>query len=81
VCSWKALRFYGKYSYGLYLLHYWFSRPFRAMQYWIGQHVPIPLVAGFLGFALILLCSTLLAMASFRWIEQPFLRLKGRFAD
>jgi peptidoglycan/LPS O-acetylase OafA/YrhL len=81
VCSWKVLRFYGRYSYGLYLLHYWFSRVFRAMRYWIEQHLAAPLVGGLVSFALILFLSTLLAMASYRLIEQPFLRLKQRFAD
>jgi peptidoglycan/LPS O-acetylase OafA/YrhL len=81
MCSWKVLRFYGRYSYGLYLLHYWFSRVFRAMQSWFAQHVSVSLIGGLLGFGLILLFSTLLAMASYRWIEQPFLRLKGQFAD
>jgi len=81
VCSWKVLRFYGRYSYGLYLLHYWFSRVFNAMRHWIEQHLSVPLVAGLVSFAVILLCSTLLAMASYRWIEEPFLRLKERFAD
>jgi peptidoglycan/LPS O-acetylase OafA/YrhL len=79
VCSWGVLRFYGRYSYGLYLLHYWFSKMFRSWQEWIMQHSVVPAVGAFLSFSLILLCSTLMAVASYRWLERPFLRLKERF--
>jgi peptidoglycan/LPS O-acetylase OafA/YrhL len=80
VCSWGVLRFYGRYSYGLYLLHYWFSRAFRSLQDWIMQHSVVPAMGAFLSFSVILFCSTLMAVASYRWLEQPFLRLKERFS-
>ncbi|HMF63505.1 MAG TPA: acyltransferase [Edaphobacter sp.] len=79
VCSWNVLRFYGKYSYGLYLWHYLFLAQFGWLAKWVREHVPVPFVAGVLSFGSILLCSTLLAVASYRLIERPFLQLKRRF--
>jgi len=79
VCSWRVLRFYGRYSYGLYLWHYFFSAQFGSLTAWVESCVPVRFVASLLSFGLILLISTGIAFASYRLIEQPFLRLKGRF--
>lgn len=81
VCSWSVLRFYGKYSYGLYLWHYLFSKPFGILTVWVQRRVSVPFVSSLLSFGLILLCSTLVAVASYRLIERPFLQLKRRFEN
>ncbi|HEY7403179.1 MAG TPA: acyltransferase [Candidatus Angelobacter sp.] len=68
------LRYLGKISYGLYVLHefahYGAMRLLPASTPWqvIGQS------------ALGLTLAILLAAASYRWLESPFLRLKERFA-
>lgn len=79
ICSSKLLRFYGRYSYGLYLWHYLFSLQFGELKEWVAQRIHTPPLAGAVSFSLILLCSTGIAMASYRWLERPFLRLKRRF--
>jgi len=79
VCSWSVLRFYGKYSYGIYLWHYLFSEQFGLLQGWVQRQIPISFIASVAGFGLILLCSTAIAVVSYSVIEKPFLRLKKRF--
>jgi len=79
ICSWRMLRFYGKYSYGLYLWHYFFSVQFGGLTTWIEAHIPVRLVASLLSFGLILMISTGIAVFSYLLIEKPFLRLKRRF--
>jgi peptidoglycan/LPS O-acetylase OafA/YrhL len=68
------LRYLGKISYGLYVLHefahYCAMRMFPA-----GSPVQV-VVQSVLGLGL----TILLAAASYRWLESPFLRLKERFA-
>jgi peptidoglycan/LPS O-acetylase OafA/YrhL len=75
----KVLRFYGRYSYGLYLWHYLFVQQFGTLKAWVAQRIHVPPVVACVSLSLILLCSTLIAMASHRWIEQPFLQLKRKF--
>ena len=64
----------GKISYGLYMLHF------------IGLLVVIDLLHPRWGWTLLatkalgLALTVLLAWASYRWVESPFLRLKDRFA-
>lgn len=79
VASWAVFRFYGKYSYGLYLWHYLFSEQEGLMLHLLQRRLRTPLAAPILNFAVALLCSTLLAIISYRVIERPFLKLKRRF--
>ncbi len=70
----KLLLYLGKISYGLYVLHefahFCATRLIRAS-------TPIAVIAqSVAGLAL----TVLLAAASYRWLESPFLRLKERFA-
>ncbi len=64
----------GRVSYGLYMLHY------------AGLLIMLSLIHPSKGWALLatkvlgLLMTVLLAFASYRWVELPFLRLKSRFA-
>ncbi len=64
----------GKISYGLYMFH------FMGMLLALTLLHPVSrwqlLASRVLGFALTLA----LALASYRWVESPFLRLKDRFA-
>ena len=78
ICSWRLLCFYGKYSYGIYLWHYLFSRQFGWIESWIQRVIPFSFLAAATSFALVLSSSTAIAMVSYRAIERPFLRLKNR---
>jgi peptidoglycan/LPS O-acetylase OafA/YrhL len=69
-----TLLYLGKISYGLYVLHEFAH--FCAM-----RMVPASTPAGVVGQSFVGLALTmLLAAASYRWLESPFLRLKERFA-
>jgi peptidoglycan/LPS O-acetylase OafA/YrhL len=70
----KALLYLGKISYGLYVLHEFAH--FCAM-----RMVPASTPIGVIGQSLVgLTLTVVLAAASYRWLESPFLRLKERFA-
>ena len=78
---WRVLRFFGQYSYGLYILHqivaaafeYRFGGPLRAT---IHSKILLHLV-----FPAVVLAITIpAAMFSYHFFERPFLRLK-RFFD
>jgi peptidoglycan/LPS O-acetylase OafA/YrhL len=64
----------GKISYGLYVWH--FTGLLIAMSLFPRLHVWKQLVTTVLGFVM----TVFLALASYRWVESPFLRLKDRFA-
>jgi peptidoglycan/LPS O-acetylase OafA/YrhL len=63
----------GVVSYGLYVYH-------RLFLTWFNQILPSTHGWGFvLWWLLALSCTTITALASYRWLETPFLRLKKRF--
>lgn len=63
----------GVVSYGLYVYH-------RLFLTWFNRIVPSTHGWGFvLWWLLALSCTTITALASYRWLETPFLRLKKRF--
>jgi peptidoglycan/LPS O-acetylase OafA/YrhL len=64
----------GKVSYGLYMLHFTGLLIVATLIHPIGRSELLATKA--LGFAM----TILLAFASYRWVESPFLRLKDRFA-
>lgn len=73
------LRFLGRYSYGLYVFHCLF------LPLWVPyliapvvKHVPSAVAGGIVSM-LIGAASTLIAVASFHFFEEPFLRLKRFF--
>src|SRR5260370_1815186 len=57
VCSWSVLRFYGKYSYVLYLWHYLFSKSFGILTVWVQRRRWAPFVSRRFGYWGGLLCS------------------------
>lgn len=70
----KTLLYLGKISYGLYVLHEFAH--YYAMRI-VPASTPVMVIAqSMVGLAL----TILLAAASYRWLESPFLRLKERFA-
>jgi peptidoglycan/LPS O-acetylase OafA/YrhL len=77
----RSLRFFGKYSYGLYVLHLLFLadllRFFRAE---IALVTPSKLIGVAIAGLAVLVLSTAAAWLSFRFYEAPFLRLKRYFA-
>ena len=71
----------GKVSYGLYMLHYTglliALTLFHPVRGWI---LPATKMLGLVITVLGLVITVVLAFASYRWVESPFLRLKDRFA-
>lgn len=80
ILSCSFLRFYGRYSYGLYLVHY-APRDYCNDVVWpaIANRVHEKALAGLIFVGLILAVATAVAVLSFHFIELPFLRLKARF--
>jgi peptidoglycan/LPS O-acetylase OafA/YrhL len=79
IANTRVLRFFGKYSYGIYLWHHLFVSEFLSFRHYVADHIPYVIPAALLSFSAGLLVSTLIAMASYRLIEVRFLRLKRRF--
>jgi len=76
----KALRFLGKYSYGIYVYHemvsilvVWLARDF------LQHHIHSKSLYHIAFMACVLLITIPLAMLSFHFYEQPFLKLKRYF--
>lgn len=80
ILSHRVLRFYGRYSYGLYLFHF---APAKYLERYllpnVSAHIQSALIAGIIDLAIVLGASTGLAVLSFHFIEEPFLRMKRRF--
>jgi peptidoglycan/LPS O-acetylase OafA/YrhL len=77
VLEWPPLRWFGRLSYGLYLWHFpvyvvyeWLAPPFPVRSYTLRIMLP---------FAIKFALSCGVAALSFRYIEQPALRLKRHF--
>lgn len=74
--DWRPVRLVGEVSYGMYLFHMWVMDLVRRLQGHLMDE------AGFspIVFFLIVTAATFaIALASFRFFEQPILRLKKRF--
>jgi peptidoglycan/LPS O-acetylase OafA/YrhL len=80
--SWRPLLFAGRISYGIYVYH---TLIFIAMGYlweqWLGRRLPAALLPlwALLYLGLAVGTVTVVAVASYRWIETPMLRLKRFF--
>jgi peptidoglycan/LPS O-acetylase OafA/YrhL len=81
--QWPVLKFYGDISYGLYLIHLFVITQCNRL---LGNLWPrLPAGVGHFGimtlrFAIYTSCATGLAFLSRRYFEEPFLRMKDRFA-
>lgn len=74
------LRFLGRYSYGIYVFHCLFLPllvPYLLAP--VVKHVPSVVAGGIVSMLIGGGASTLIAMASFHFFEEPFLRLKRFF--
>jgi peptidoglycan/LPS O-acetylase OafA/YrhL len=70
--SWPLLMSVGRISYGLYVYH-------GFTPYLLGRYVPgFMSMAAPIRVAMLFTATALVAMASWRWLEQPFLRLKSQ---
>jgi peptidoglycan/LPS O-acetylase OafA/YrhL len=69
-----VLTYLGRISYGLYVYH--------MASLMLGRHLfRTNTVSGYVEYAIFgLILTVLFSMASYRWLETPFLRLKERFA-
>jgi len=71
----RVLVYLGRVSYGLYVFH--------VLGLLISEHVVHDQTAGLFRYSLrvgvALVCTTLMAAVSYRWLETPFLSLKQRF--
>lgn len=75
----SGLRFFGRYSYGLYLYHV----PLQCTLQWMQAYFTARTHSAFAGGVIFvfgsLLINVAVAMASFRFIEAPIMKLKARF--
>jgi peptidoglycan/LPS O-acetylase OafA/YrhL len=73
-------RFFGRYSFGLYVFHGLFFVFIRHQLRTLQNHVHPSLLAQLLAFVFGFRLSIDLAMLSFAYFEEPLLRIKKRFA-
>jgi peptidoglycan/LPS O-acetylase OafA/YrhL len=71
VFAWSPLRWIGVRSYGIYLYHFPLAAAFVVGRHLQGLHAALVIAA-------CVAVSMLLAAASYRWVETPFLRRKDR---
>lgn len=77
--NWRTLRFYGKYSYGMYIYHQILS-PYTGRYLGIIQRLLHSVVLGRLAYVgLILAGTTIVSVLSYELYESKFLKLKNRF--
>jgi peptidoglycan/LPS O-acetylase OafA/YrhL len=74
----SVMRFFGKYSYGLYVFHHFISYYFvhHRTEHWLATKVHSHLLAVFLQSAVGLGVSIAISMLSFHLFEKRFLSLK-----
>jgi peptidoglycan/LPS O-acetylase OafA/YrhL len=76
-----AMRFFGKYSYGLYVFHYslqeMFATPIRKF---VDAHLHSKALGVVCAACVVLAVTTLLALFSYHFYEAPFLNLKRHFS-
>jgi peptidoglycan/LPS O-acetylase OafA/YrhL len=77
----SILRFYGKYSYGLYVYHYsvsgFLATPTRAF---VNNHLHSKLLGVLAGACLVMAVTVPIAVLSYHFYEAPFLKLKRFFS-
>jgi peptidoglycan/LPS O-acetylase OafA/YrhL len=75
-----GLRFFGRYSYGLYLYHFPLQGLLKGLQVYFATLTRSGFVSGLLFVFTSLLVNVLVAVASFHFIESPIMKLKKRFS-
>ena len=73
------LRFFGKYSYGMYVFHQLFVPITTPTLRWLQSVTHSALMGGIAYFLVMLAATSLVSVLSFHLYEQPWLRLKRRF--
>ena len=76
----RGLRFFGKYSYGLYVNHFVLIPVLATLIPLLTRCTRSETVAQFLFVAISAGVCVLVAMATYHWVEVPFLRLKDHFS-
>jgi peptidoglycan/LPS O-acetylase OafA/YrhL len=79
IASQPWLRFFGRYSYGLYIFHGLLVTSLLPLVYPIQRLVGSVFLGGILALLLFLALSLAMAMISYQFFEAPILRLKKRF--
>jgi peptidoglycan/LPS O-acetylase OafA/YrhL len=75
----RFLRFYGRYSYGLYVWHFLPSPMLALWKLPGGEHLPQPILAELVRLVVLLAVFTVLSVLSYHLFEVHFLRLKSHF--
>jgi peptidoglycan/LPS O-acetylase OafA/YrhL len=74
------LRFFGKYSYGLYVFHYPLSGLLtKPVRLFVDAHLHRKVLGVIAGAVVVFIASTLAALLSYHLYESPFLKLKKHF--
>jgi peptidoglycan/LPS O-acetylase OafA/YrhL len=74
------LRFFGKYSYGIYVFHFpvfWLIR--SPLREWIALHLANETLIKSCVTLMTLVLTVVLALVSYHFLEKPFLQLKKHF--
>ncbi|CAN5426614.1 hypothetical protein BH10ACI4_BH10ACI4_22050 [soil metagenome] len=84
VASWvgnlKVFRFFGKYSYGMYIFHYVFNPVTARLQPILQQRLHSIVLGGFAYVGLVFLGTIAVSVLSFNLYEKQWLRLKSKFS-
>lgn len=76
----KWLKWFGKYSYGIYVVHFPIATIMREVTPVSGLKEHWPLLGGWLFVLAGVILSSVVALGSFHGLERPFLKMKRRFA-
>jgi peptidoglycan/LPS O-acetylase OafA/YrhL len=76
-----VMRFFGRYSYGLYVYHYTIAGMVEKLRPAVAQATGSKMLGVALPAMLGLGMTVVISMASFHWFEARFLRLKRKFED
>jgi peptidoglycan/LPS O-acetylase OafA/YrhL len=74
------LRFFGKYSYGMYIFHYVFSPATSGLQPILQARLHSVVLGGFAYITLVFLGTIAISVLSFNLYERHWLRLKSKFS-
>lgn len=76
----KWLKWFGKYSYGIYVVHFPIATIMRVVTPVSELKEYCPLLGGWLFVLAGIILSSMVAWCSYHVLERPFLRMKNRFA-